>query len=238
MDNFFITKQPFRSRKSSLIVNFINKCLRFLKAGYHIQPLPDPVADMNTIEQRINYFHLLDSVIGNQVPGDVVELGCFTGQCAMLFQKVIEMNGSDKELHLYDSFQSKFKIRGSIESVLNNNFRSSGLRLPRLHKGYFEQTIPEQLPEHICFVHIDCGFGDRPELHKKTMLHCLESIYPNLTKGAVCAMMDYHDPSVNNTGFDVNPGVKLACDEFLANKPEKVISLYGNQYSHGFFKKL
>jgi O-methyltransferase len=238
MDNFFIARQPFRSRKPSPIVNFINKGLRLVKAGYHIHPLPDPVEDMNTIEQRINYFHLLDGLIDNQVPGDIVELGCFTGQCAMLFQKVIEMNDSYKELHLYDNFQSKFKIQDSIETILNNNFRSSALRLPILHKGSFEQTIPEQLPRQICFVHIDCGSGGDPEFHKKTMLHCLASIYPRLSKGGVCAMMDYHDRSVNNTGYDVNPGVKLACDEFLANKPEKVNSLYGNQYSHGFFKKL
>jgi O-methyltransferase len=111
MDSFFINRQPFRLRKPSPIVSFINKGLRLVKAGYHIHPLPDPVADMNTIEQRINYFHLLDAVISNQVYGDIVELGCFTGQCAMLFQKVIEMNGSQKELHLYDSFQSKFKIQ-------------------------------------------------------------------------------------------------------------------------------
>lgn len=51
-------------------------------------------------------------------------------------------------------------------------------------------------------------------------------------------MMDYHDSSLGNAGYDVNPGVKLACDEFLRNKPEQMISLYGNQYSHGFFKKM
>lgn len=238
MDNFFITNQPFRLRKNSPLINFLNKGLRIIKAGYHIHPLPDPIADMNTIEQRINYFHLLDAVIANEIPGDVVELGCFTGQCAMLFQKVIEMNGSDKKLHLYDSFESKFKIHGSVEAVLNNNFKNSGLNLPVLHKGYFQSTIPEQLPESISFVHMDCGSGEDPSAHKDTMIQCLESVYPRMNKGAVCAMMDYHDRSSNNTGYDVNPGVKQACDKFLSGKPEKVISLYGNQYSHGFFKKI
>ena len=238
MDNFFITDQPFGLKKNSPIVNLINKGLRLVKAGYRIQPRPDPIADMNTIEQRINYFHLLDAVIANNIPGDIVELGCFTGQCAMLFQKVIEMNESDKKLHLYDSFESKFGIRGSVETTLNNNFAHSGLTLPILHKGYFEQTIPEQLPDKIAFVHIDCGSGrDRFE-HKKTIIHCLESVYPRMSKGAVCVMMDYHDNTVDTTGFDVNPGVKLGCDEFLAGRPEKIISLYGNQYSHGFFKKV
>ena len=198
MDNFFIARQPLR--KSSPIVNLINKCLRVIKAGYQIHPLPDPVADMNTIEQRINYFHLLDAVIGNEVAGDIVELGCFTGQCAMLFQQVIEMNGSDKKLHLYDSFQSKFRIQDSIEPVLLQNFRASGLQLPILHKGYFDETIPSQLPEHICFVHIDCGSGGNPDFHKNTILHCLNTVYPRLSKGGICAMMDYHDSSLSKAG--------------------------------------
>lgn len=238
MDNFFIADKPFRLRKNSPLVNLLNRGLRFVKAGYQINPLPDPVSDMNTIEQRINYFHLLDAVISNDIEGDVVELGCFTGQCAMLFQKVIELNGSHKKLHLYDSFESKFSIRGSVEEALNNNFRNSKLKLPTLHKGYFENTIPEQLPVKIAFVHIDCGSGRHPLEHKKTMVHCLTSVYGRMSKGAVCVMMDYHDNTVNSTGLDVNPGVKLACDEFFKGKPETIISLYGNQYSHGFFKKL
>ena len=235
---FFIATEQTSSRKNSAFINFINKGLRLFKTGYQIDPLPDPVSDMSTIEQRINYFHLLYAVISNEVPGEVVELGCFTGQCAMLFQKVIEMNGSNKKLHLYDSFETRFNVKGNIENVLLNNFRRAGLQLPTLHKGYFENTIPKELPENIAFVHIDCGSGRDKLEHKKTVVHCLESVYSRLRKGAVCIMMDYHDKAINKTGFDVNPGVKLACDEFLSDKPETVTSLYGNQYSHGFFKKI
>lgn len=238
MDNFFIATAQSPSRKNSLFINFLNKGLRLFKTGYQIDPLPDPVSDMSTIEQRINYFHLLDGVISNQVPGEVVELGCFTGQCAMLFQKVIEMNGSGKKLHVYDSFETKFNIKGDIESIFINNFHRAGLRVPTLHKGYFETTVPHQLPDTIAFVHIDCGSGRDQVRHKNTIIHCLESVYPRMNKGAVCILMDYHDKTINPTGYNVNPGVKLGCDEFLADKPEKVISLYGNQYSHGFFKKM
>lgn len=238
MDNFFIAREQSHTRKHSSFINFINRGLRLLKTGYQIDPLPDPVTDMSTIEQRINYFHLLDAVIANKIPGDVVELGCFTGQCAMLFQKVIEMNGSEKKLHLYDSFETKFNVKGSVENILLNNFERAGLKLPTLHKGYFETTIPQELPDTIAFVHIDCGSGRDKLKHKETVIHCLESVFPRMKTGAVCIMMDYHDKTVNQVGLDVNPGVKLACDEFLAGKPETMISLYGNQYSHGFFKKV
>jgi O-methyltransferase len=189
--------------------------------------------DMTTVEQRINYFHLLDGVLFNAVKGDVIELGCFTGQCAVLFQEILQANNSEKKLHLYDSFEKRF----TVEDILIRNFRKKGLSLPVIHKGYFETTIPQQLPEHIAFAHIDCGFGGDLMEHKKIMLYCLNAIYPRLSQNAVCVLMDYHNPNEDDFALDANPGVKLACDEFFISKPEKVFSLYGNQYAHGFFRK-
>jgi O-methyltransferase len=43
------------------------------------------MVDKTTIEQRISYFHLLKEVIEHKVTGEVVELGTFTGNSAMLF---------------------------------------------------------------------------------------------------------------------------------------------------------
>jgi len=51
--------------------------------------------------------------------------------------------------------------------------------------------------------------------------------------------MDYYDSDVRTVfAGALNPGVKLACDEFFRSKPEKIVSLYGNQYAHGFFRKV
>jgi hypothetical protein len=33
------------------------------------------------------------------------------------------------------------------------------------------------------------------------------------------------------------PGVKRACDEFFADKPERMYALYAGPYAHGFFRK-
>ncbi|WP_161599551.1 TylF/MycF/NovP-related O-methyltransferase [Hymenobacter nivis] len=199
--------------------------------------MPNPVVDMTTVEQRINYFHLLDAVIAHQVRGDVVELGCFTGQCALLFQRVVQLYQADKTLHLFDSFETQFTLKGSVEEELKRNFKEEGLPLPVLHKGYFQDTLPTQLPGQIAFVHIDCGFGGDAQQHKSVVQYCLEEVYPKMSVGAVCVLMDYHDRTAPGTGYDANPGVKMACDEFLATKPEQMVSLYGNHYSHGFFRK-
>ncbi|OOQ59434.1 TylF/MycF/NovP-related O-methyltransferase [Mucilaginibacter pedocola] len=239
MNNYFITRQPYsvNNRKESKLLVFVNKGLRFLKTGLNIQQ-QDTSVDMNTVEQRINYYHLLNSVISDNVPGEVVELGCFTGQCAVLFQKVIEQRKSNKQLHLYDSFFATFKHKGSVEDELKKNFERAQLPQPNIHKGGFEETLPAQLPEQIAFVHIDCGFGGDKFQHKAVMLHCFASIYPRMPKGAICVLMDYYDAKENSEGIDINPGVKLAYDEFFADKPEDIVALFGNQYNHAYFRKV
>lgn len=237
MDNYFITKPPYGDIKpASPFLRLVNKGFRFLKIGYNVSPI-DGSVDMNTVEQRMNYYHLLDNLLTFNVQGDVVELGCFTGQCAMIFEKVIEQHQSDKKLHLYDSFHVQFKEKGSIEDQLADNFKTANLKQPVLHKGFFDRTLPGELPEEICFVHIDCGFGGDKFEHKDIIMHCLNSIYPKMVKNAVCVLMDYYDAAINGKGVDINPGVKLACDEFLKDKPEKVLALYGNQYFHAYFRK-
>ena len=239
MNNYFITQPPYsvNKRKNSPVINFVNKGLRYLKTGYNVQQL-DTSVDMNTVEQRINYYHLLDSIIIHNVLGDVIELGTFTGQCAVLFQKVIESRGSDKKLHVYDTFDVSFKFKGDILAKLKENFANAGLRAPMIHKGNFFETLPANLPVKLSFIHIDCGFGGDPQAHKKVVLHCLESIYPRMTAGAVCILMDYNDPTENGVAHNIAPGVKLACDEFLADKTEKIEVLYGNQYLHAYFRKV
>ncbi|TWR28572.1 hypothetical protein FPZ42_04990 [Mucilaginibacter achroorhodeus] len=238
MNNYFITQYPFsiNPRKNSALIGFINKGLRYLKTGYQVGPL-DTSLDMNTVEQRVNYYHLLEEVIAYEVAGDVVELGTFTGQCAALFQKVIEQTGSDKQLHVYDTFATPFTFKGDVEQELIRNFKVANLKQPQIHKGLFEDTLAKELPSQIAFAHIDCGFGGDPNAHKKIMLYCFEQLYPRLEKGAICVLMDYNDSKENGVTLDINPGVKMAFDEFFAGKAEKIVCLYGNQYQHAFFRK-
>ena len=69
------------------------------------------------------------------------------------------------------------------------------------------------------------------------ILVSLEHVYPKLAKGAVCLIDDYNDPSINPLGWNKLPGVKKACDEYLADKPENVTLLYAGEYAHGSFRK-
>jgi O-methyltransferase len=239
MNNLFIATPPFNTKRIPSVIGLVNKTIKRIGYNYALKPLLDPFRDMNSIEQRNNYYLLIDSIIANNIEGEMVEMGCFTGHCAMLFQKTIEERHSNKQLHLYDSFEKKFAVTGSVEDELKENFKNAALKLPIIHKGVFEQTVPQELPDKISFAHIDCGWGGDKMIHKNIVLFCLEHIYPQMTKGAICVLMDYYDESVTpaGIGLNANPGVKLACDDFLENKPEEMIYIYSNDCSHGFFRK-
>jgi len=237
-NNFFIIQERTYTPLKRRLIGFINKLL--VKTGFwhKLTPVFNPMVEMNTIEHRINYYHLITSVIDRGIGGDLIELGSFTGQCAMLFQQILDVNESDKALHLFDSFEKDFGIDEDIEEILKSNFRVKGLKTPVIHRGVFTQTVPAELPEKICFAHIDCGWGGDPDEHKDIVLYCLENIYERINRGGICVLMDYHNPAVTHTGLDCNPGVKMACDIFFNDKPERIVCLYANEGSHAFFTKL
>lgn len=214
------------------------------------------------IEQGINLWHLLNQVLLMDVPGDVVELGSLTGMTAAVLQRTLEDFGSDKRLLLFDSFEGLPPIgpEDGDCSLVPENFKTSpdharerfaslGLRQPEIVPGWFEDTLPHLLPETICFAHLD---GD---LYSSTR-EGLEALYPRLSSGAVVVVDDYADaglcgriknayrenPYVVNTGRRINisdwlPGVRVACDEFLMDKPEEMTALLAGEERHAYFRK-
>lgn len=201
---------------------------------------------MTSEEQAVNLWHLLRSVLVARVPGDVAELGCHEGLTAALLQDTLDEFASDKRLHVYDSFEGlpsptaedartsdAATRRGDLAvpaAALLRTFAEFGLRPPEIHKGWFEHTLPGELPAQLAFVHLDA------DLYASTCT-ALPAIYPRLSPGAVVVLDDYHDPDALPTTWSLFPGVKRACDEFLADKPERVTPLLAGHECHGFFVK-
>lgn len=225
------------STRSERWIRRINQGLRRLRSPWGISALVDPSRDMTNIEQRMNLWHLATQVLAYQVPGDLVELGCFDGKTATIFAQVMAQAEPQRQLHLYDHFQMSFALSGrDILQEVVNNFEAVGCSLPIIHTGDFAVTIPAELPEKIAFVHIDCGYGGDVEEHRATLLFLLEHVYPRLSEGAIAVLMDYYDPALCS-GNNFNPGVGLAAEDFLADKPETMNVLWANEYTHGYFRK-
>jgi O-methyltransferase len=242
-DNFFIIEWfDWELPKASPRVQRINRILRKLGRWSTLQP-PRGVNWMTNVEQRMNLYHLASQVLAYGVPGDLVELGCNQGQSSALIQKIIDHYDPSRRLHVYDSFEglpapgardgaTPF-YRGQVRTTrqkLEENFQRYGLRAPEIHEGWFHDTLPTGLPDRISFAYLD---GDFYESIKVS----LEHVYPRLSPGAICLIDDYADPSIYPDAWNLLPGVKEACDEFFAGKPEKVSFIYSWDMSHGYFRK-
>lgn len=243
MNNIFITQYFDWDRPEPKKVRLANAFLERLGYGPRLVSR-FRTGDMTNVEQRINMFHLVEGVLFYGVPGELVELGSHSGVSASLIQKVIEHEDPSRRLHVYDAFENP------SADVLLNNFQTLGLQPPVVHAGWFEDTLPDELPETIAFAHIDVGPSKSAEHFEQTIFHGLECLYPRMSRGAVCLLADYCDPSVyeqpethfpNSIRFTerwhLYPQVKRAADTFLADKPEKVDVLYSECYSHGYFRK-
>ena len=262
MDDFFIAEYfDWKVKRNSYIDRFINRALGKvgLRIGFPASFILDKVdtivgraegrllsplhsGGMTNVEQRINMYHLVSQVLVYGVEGDFVELGCNSDESSVLITKVIQVHNSDKKLFVFDSFEglpSLSPVDGSAyrqgqlkttEDLLRYNFKRYDLPLPEIHRGWFNETLPSGLPDKISFAYLDGDLYD-------SILISLKHVYPKLTKGAICLIDDYNDPSVNPNGFNKLPGVKKACDEYLSDKPEEVTLLYAGEYSHGFFRK-
>jgi O-methyltransferase len=198
---------------------------------------------MTNAEQRMNLYHLASQVLAYGVPGDLVELGCHQGESSVLIQKIINYYDPSRRLHVYDSFQglpatmpsdgATPYAQGQLQTtseLLLENFRRYDLRVPEIHEGWFEDTLPTGLPDRIAFAYLD---GDLYQSIKVS----LEHVYPRLSRGAICLIDDYADPSVYPEAWNLLPGVKVACDEFFVGKPEKISFIYSADMSHGYFRK-
>lgn len=241
MDNHFLAEYfDWAPHRATTAHRVVNRVLRMLRVQHRVGPYSGL---MTSIEQRINIFHLAMQVLVFDVPGDFVELGCHAGQTSVLIQKVIQKYAPHRQLHVYDSFEglpdkssedgpTPFR-RGwlsTTEERLKQNFLAHDLSLPTIHRGWFDDTLPTELPGSIAFAHLDGDFY-------RSILVSLEHVYPRLSPKAICVIDDYCDPAANIHPWNALPGVKRACDEFFADKAERVYGLYAGPYSHGFVRK-
>ena len=148
----------------------------------------------------------------SRLPGDMAEVGVFEGATARL---ICEAKG-ERSLHLFDTFSGlpadshrdagvhrlhQYACsRRSVENYLapfENVF---------IHEGRFPESAQDLPERQYSFVHLDV------DLYQSTR-DCLEYFYSRLLPGGAIISHDY----------SMLDGVKNAVDEFLADKPERLI---------------
>lgn len=165
----------------------------------------------------------LEGVISKGVAGDIVELGCYVGTTSLFLQRLLIKHSAQKALHVYDSFaglppktaednspageQFKDGELHATKSQLIKYFKQAGLPLPVIHKAWFNELIPADIPPTIALAFLDGDFYD-------SIKQSLKLVWPNLAPGAVVIVDDYQSEAL--------PGAKRAVEEWLRSHPAQL----------------
>lgn len=149
--------------------------------------------------------------------GDIVELGCYCGTTSLFLERAIQDNGQSRQLHVYDSFSGlpekqvqDYSLTGeqftagalqTSKQLLVKHFRNAGLRLPIIHKAWFEHLTVSDMPHSIAFAFLDGDFYSSIDAS-------LRVIENRLTNNACIVIDDYHTEAL--------PGAKRAVDTWAA----------------------
>lgn len=148
----------------------------------------------------------VETVLKEDIPGDLVECGVWRGGASILMRAVLEVHGeTDKTVWLADSFQGlpapdtenfqmdrmlRYDLVSSVlgvsEEQVRANFARYGLLDDRVRflKGWFKDTLPGAPIERIAVLRLD---GD---LYEST-IQALDALYPKLSPGGFCVIDDY-----------------------------------------------
>lgn len=156
------------------------------------------------------------------VPGDTAECGCYKGASSYLICSLSSVQTKWKRMHhVFDSFQGlshpgehdglhwkRHDLAASEEEVARalDQFGESA----RLYRGWIPERFPEVSDKRFSFVHIDV------DLYEPTR-DSISFFYPRLNDGGILLCDDY--------GSSLCPGAVRAIDDFLADKPERMITL-------------
>jgi O-methyltransferase len=187
------------------------------RAGRHIYNL-----DAYDNTRRDMLILLLRTLLEQQVPGGLAELGVYRGLTARLIHHYLP----ERPLHLFDTFEG-FTARGSQAELHNtgdripaSQFSDTSLERVRefirqqndnvsYHHGFFPDSIPAALhAETFAFVHLDA------DLYEPT-LEGLKFFYPRLPRRGILLVHDYNSWA----------GAHKAVEDFLAAKPEMAIPM-------------
>src|SRR5262249_17453984 len=104
-DNFYLSEYfDWRPPKPSRKIERINGILKRLGVFPRLMP-PKFSGLMTNVEQRMNMYHFVSQVLVHEIPGELVEVGCNSGESSVLITKILGEFDPSKKLHVYDSFE-------------------------------------------------------------------------------------------------------------------------------------
>ena len=179
---------------------------------------PARAESMIGLARMANVRSCVESVLAQQIPGDLIEAGVWRGGATIFMKAILQAHGvTDRRVWVADSFaglpppdaarypadagdehHTLADLRVGVEQV-RHNFRRYGLLddQVRFLVGWFKDTLPGAPIERIAVLRLD---GD---MYSSTM-ESLEALYGKLSVGGYCIIDDY----------GVLPGSRRAVEDF------------------------
>lgn len=152
-----------------------------------------------------------------EAPQAIVELGCYIGTTSLFVRRLLDELMPHAAFHVYDSFAGLPDKTGQDSSPAGEQFKTgelaisrktfelqfkkAGLRPPTIHKGWFADLTPVDIPDNVAFAYLD---GD----YYESIRDSFRVVTPKLLSGAVIVVDDYANEAL--------PGAAKAVDEWMA----------------------
>jgi hypothetical protein len=153
--------------------------------------------------------------IPKDLPGDLVECGCFKGGSAVNLSRLAKKTG--RRLHLFDSFEglpapqegdkehlvlSELQFHtyeggayaGSLEEVKENVRKYGALDVCEFHKGFFSETLPG-FDAQLVFAYVDADLTS-------SVRDCLKYLWPLLQDGSYLFTDEAHHTEIAGLYYD------------------------------------
>ena len=169
---------------------------------------PAEAETMIGMQRLTSLQHCVETVLADDIPGDLIECGVWRGGACILMRAVLAAYGDEtRSVWLADSFEGVPRsdpanyaadkgiraelaagILGVPEAVVRANFERYGLLDDRVRflPGWFKDTLHDAPIDRIAVLRLD---GD---LYEST-IQALDALYPRLSPGGFCIIDDYHN---------------------------------------------
>ena len=165
----------------------------------------------------------LEKALRSGTTGNIVEFGCYVGTTSLFIRRLLDAYNFTGEVHVYDSFAGlpektqadtsaagdQFKAGELLapRKTFIQNFKKAGLKLPIIHKGWFADFSPDDVPESIIFAFFDGDFYE-------SIVDSFRVCDGKFQKTATIIVDDYANEAL--------PGAARAVDEWLKRHPARV----------------
>ncbi len=177
------------------------------------------ISDQVSVREVAIILRELQNVASTNQLITVVEFGCYSGTTSLFIQRFLQ-DYPGSSFHVYDSFDGlpakttpdqspagEQFVEGELHAskkLFVENFKKANLSLPTIHKAWFKDLTPQDVPSNIGFAFLD---GD----YYESINDSLRLIENKLLPGFTVIVDDFSSEAL--------PGAKKAVDEWLIKNP-------------------